>query len=291
MTPPWLQEVRLCSLLVAVFCTLGLIIGVVVFTVETVDPFIYPGRTIIDLSSFVKQADGKFMKIVSGEKLFLEFSRASKPSEKKLMARSEFLEECCSFDSTTISLGFRYDIPASHSNSSMLETFERIETQWNSAINQSFFCGSSCRTIVPTTMGILRNSRNQITFGKLVIEGYPGYDDILAVTAIWTTISGVVVEIDVFFNSDTFCISDVDLYSSCYDFETVCLHEFGHIVGWEDLYTSLCEHSIMEGYIAAGEKAREIDYNTFECTTQHFSLLPIMSCAFRKIWMVFDIFS
>ena len=198
---------------------------------------------------------------------------------------------CCVSSAVQPNLHMHYDI--SISNSSIMSMFNRIEHQWNEASGASVFCGDSCRHIRPTA-GIERNSRNQITFGELIVEG-EDTNSILAVTALWYVCSNrlnnvmycptelEIIEWDMVFNIKHHNICNASLNSECYDTETVGLHEFGHVMGLDDLYQN-CEQSTMWGWISKGEISRTIDDQTKICINIHPS--QISSCSVFS-WDIF----
>ena len=50
------------------------------------------------------------------------------------------------------------------------------------------------------------------------------------------------------------------------------MHEFGHVIGLGDLYSSICQDTLMFGYIAEDEYAKmEIDASTTNCAASLYN--------------------
>lgn len=99
-----------------------------------------------------------------------------------------------------------------------------------------------------------RDNKNSIVFGRYRKSGA------IAVTATWyNSITGHIYENDMIFNTNYrwgSALSD----PSKMDLQNIATHEFGHVIGLSDLYTSPCIDVTMYGYSGEGEtKKRSLE--------------------------------
>lgn len=272
-------QLKIASLLFLLVLSAFLFFGILLFTLDTCSYAITitPGHLRLDVSTMEQHPlhPDIFIKQMKNEKLSLHFIRPLQKDQKlKAVSLRSAMPDMCDLETCFLSIPILYDIPTSYTNLTMLEIWRRIENQWNAASGRIFFCGDSCRTIRATS-GILRNYRNQIDFGRIEVVGYPSLSDALAVTAIWSAYDGTVLEMDIFFNTATYCIWDALLHPLCYDFETIALHEFGHLLCWNDLPSY--PDSLMHGYLDVGVVQRSVDVPTANCTETHFDSMDAMA--------------
>lgn len=93
----------------------------------------------------------------------------------------------------------------------------------------------------------IQNFENAVVFGD-----YPN-DGVIAVTSVWYTRRGKqIVEFDMLFNT-RFDWGDATTNPAVMDLQNIAVHELGHTVGLNDIYSSSCSAVTMYGYSDYGE--------------------------------------
>ena len=93
----------------------------------------------------------------------------------------------------------------------------------------------------------VQDYKNAITFGNYPTAG------VIAVTTVWyNPATKAIVEFDVMFDTD-WTWGDATADSSKMDLQNIATHEFGHGVGLNDVYDSVCSPVTMYGYSDYGE--------------------------------------
>ena len=116
---------------------------------------------------------------------------------------------------------------------------------WDNSTSRELF-NNSFAVDYSATYGT-RNNVNAIAFGD--------YDsnNVIAITSVWYTKAGKqIVEFDMLLNT-RFNWGDATASQSIMDLQNIATHEFGHSVGMNDIYSSLCSLVTMYGYGADGE--------------------------------------
>jgi hypothetical protein len=162
--------------------------------------------------------------------------------------------------------------------------FASVAAKWEAVVGDRFGAQAS----VADTSGLTFNGKNQVALGALEVD-VPGA---LAVTGLWMTCPGggspdacstplQVVEWD-----QTYDVSGYDWAlqgdsgASVYNLYPVALHEFGHVVGLDDLYADACSSATMYGYMSGGETGRDsIDSRTVACARELYGLSGASSAA------------
>jgi len=93
----------------------------------------------------------------------------------------------------------------------------------------------------------IQNFENTLEFGS-----YPD-DGVIAVTSVWFTRRGKkIVEFDILFN-ERFAWGDATSDSSLMDLQNIAVHELGHGIGLDDIYSLSCSDVTMYGFSDTGE--------------------------------------
>lgn len=96
----------------------------------------------------------------------------------------------------------------------------------------------------------VQNFQNAIVFNS-----YPD-NNVIAVTSVWfTRVGRKIVEFDILFNNN-FNWGDATINSSKMDLQNIAIHELGHAVGLDDIYSSSCSQVTMYGYSTEGETSK-----------------------------------
>ena len=90
-----------------------------------------------------------------------------------------------------------------------------------------------------------------------MIMGYLDDDSVIAVTITWGLFNGPIsqreiVEWDMIFNQK-YAFGDVSRNRNKMDFESIFVHEFGHVLGLGDIYSRSCNQATMYGMSSEGE--------------------------------------
>ncbi len=102
------------------------------------------------------------------------------------------------------------------------------------------------------------DGRNEYSMGNYPQSG------VIAVTVVWSGIpfggkGRQIIEYDVMFDTD-FTWGDATLNSAVMDLQNIAVHESGHGVGLDDIYSSSCSEVTMYGYSNYGEtKTRTLE--------------------------------
>lgn len=92
-----------------------------------------------------------------------------------------------------------------------------------------------------------RDNKNAIVFGRYY------YPWAIAVTGYWfNSATGQIYESDMLFNTN-YMWGDATIDPSKMDLQNIATHEFGHVVGMDDIYDSACSEVTMYGYSGYGE--------------------------------------
>lgn len=93
----------------------------------------------------------------------------------------------------------------------------------------------------------VQDFKNVIAFGNYPQSG------VIAITSIWyTRIGKRIVEFDILFDTD-WIWGNADSDSNVMDLQNIATHEFGHAVGLNDVYNTVCSEVTMYGYSNYGE--------------------------------------
>jgi len=96
----------------------------------------------------------------------------------------------------------------------------------------------------------VQNFQNAIAFGD-----YPN-DNVIAVTSVWfTRIGKQIVEFDQLYNT-RFTWGDSTINPEIMDLQNIAIHELGHGVGLDDIYSTTCSAVTMYGYSTNGETSK-----------------------------------
>lgn len=96
----------------------------------------------------------------------------------------------------------------------------------------------------------VQDFENTLEFGNYPNEG------VIAVTTIWFTRKGrQIVEFDILFN-EQFAWGDADIDPNLMDLKNIAVHELGHGMGLDDIYSTSCTDVTMYGYSTEGETSK-----------------------------------
>ena len=133
------------------------------------------------------------------------------------------------------------------SESFVVSTLSKSVETWDSATSRELF--NNAYQINYSAQPGIRDGKN--TFG---FTFYPN-NNVIAVTSVWMTFTGQIVEADIQFNN-VFTWGDATLNPNVMDLENIGVHEIGHVDGLGDIYSSSCSSVTMYGYSDYGETAK-----------------------------------
>jgi len=135
--------------------------------------------------------------------------------------------------------------PDNLSEDFVLNTISSSAEVWDDATSSELF--NNVYTIDYTAAYGVQNYENAIVFGD-----HPD-SNVIGVTSIWFTRKGKkIVEFDMLFNTD-FEWGDAEIDPLVMDLKNIAIHELGHSVGLDDIYSTTCDHVTMYGYSDYGE--------------------------------------
>ncbi|MFH0906800.1 MAG: matrixin family metalloprotease [bacterium] len=105
----------------------------------------------------------------------------------------------------------------------------------------------------------IRDYKNALVFGDY------NDDNVIAVTSIWYTPRGKeIVESDILFNT-RFDWGNADVDVTLMDLQNIAIHEIGHLLGLDDIYSDTCAEVTMYGYSEEGEiKKRTLEQSDID---------------------------
>ena len=119
---------------------------------------------------------------------------------------------------------------------------------WDAATSSELFNGAY--SVDYAAQYGVQNYQNAIDFGD-----YPD-NNVIAVTSIWyTPVGRRLVEFDMLFNT-RFAWGDATIDNFTMDLQNIAVHELGHGVGLDDIYTTTCSAVTMYGYSSYGETSK-----------------------------------
>ena len=121
--------------------------------------------------------------------------------------------------------------------------------KWETAAGKDIL-GDEIAGVVDGADTVSTDGKNEVMFGSIASEGA------IAVTIVWGIFGGnprnrELVEWDMIFDEVDFDWGIAD--PNKMDFENIAIHELGHSVGLDDLYTTECSEQTMYGYATEGE--------------------------------------
>jgi len=135
--------------------------------------------------------------------------------------------------------------PQNLSESFITSAISTSAEAWDAVTSKELFNNSY--TINYSAQYGIQNFENAIVFGN-----YPN-NGVIAVTSIWyNRKTKEIVEFDMLFNT-YYAWGDATQNSSVMDLQNIATHEFGHSVGLNDVYTTVCSAVTMYGYSNYGE--------------------------------------
>ncbi|MDO8509139.1 MAG: hypothetical protein Q7S27_05650 [Nanoarchaeota archaeon] len=134
--------------------------------------------------------------------------------------------------------------PQSLSESFITSTLSSSAEKWDNATSKELF-NNSYQVDYNTQPGV-RDSKNTLGFGNY------GDNNVIAVTSLWVSNTGAIVEADVLFNT-LYTWGDASIDPSLMDLDNIGTHELGHTVGMGDVYNSACLSVTMFGYSGTGD--------------------------------------
>lgn len=154
----------------------------------------------------------------------------------------------------------------------------RVAANWRDALNGINIFGQAIASSLALTNEALTSpsTGNSVGWSKIT---WPGVEDgsILGVTYVLyaTTQKQHIVKFGVAFNTDAE-LCDAAHNANCYDTESVCTHECGHVLGLADLYSGSCSTAVMYGYLSRGDtRDRNIPYIDRQCGQELYDSLPL----------------
>jgi hypothetical protein len=214
--------------------------------------------------------------------IFTRFNAVSRETELYIIHTQQVTSslqdsQCCSYYSQGIHWRDR-NIPTKvFQSASAAALTERVTAAWNVAGTAPLFGLVLSSNLVYTEPAISEAWASSInTVGFKAISG--DFADALAITRLAIdqtgqhyTHSAIIVNAALIGS-----VCDAAFNSACYDFETILSHEFGHVWGLLDEYSSACSPNLMYGSLSPGDThKRTIDTLTRQCATRLYSEAPI----------------
>jgi len=131
------------------------------------------------------------------------------------------------------------------SESFILSAFSTAAETWDDATSAELF--SDIYAVDYTAAYGVYDYKNSIEFGP--------YSDpnVIAVTSVWYTRKGKqIVEFDQLYNTH-FMWGDATINPTVMDLQNIAVHELGHAVGMDDIYSDSCSMVTMYGYSYEGD--------------------------------------
>lgn len=120
---------------------------------------------------------------------------------------------------------------------------------WDASTSSELF--NNDYTINYSVVYGVQDFKNSIDFAD-----YPN-DGVIAVTSVWyTRVGKQIVEFDQRYNT-RFVWGDATIDSSKMDLQNIAIHELGHAVGLDDIYSISCSYVTMYGYSTEGETSKK----------------------------------
>lgn len=137
-------------------------------------------------------------------------------------------------------------------DSDVLNTLNTSINTWDSQTSAAVF--GSLTPNYTANFDSTADGKDEISFGPY---SQPG---VIAVTRIWGYFSGspasrYISEFDLLFNT-AYTWGNADLTSTVMDLQNIAIHELGHALGLNDIYTSSCSAVTMYGYSDYGETSK-----------------------------------
>jgi len=169
---------------------------------------------------------------------------------------------CCTLIGAKLpAAGMTFDVYGSIESIDTHETINKAIASWRDAadlpsltIAQQIFSPPAFATDGQTTLsfGAIEPANLQSAVGvvRIVFSG------------------STIAEWDMIINIEKYEIGDASLSSLVFDAWQLMGHEFGHVFGLGDIYTSSCSESAMYGYISSGDTTkRTIDEVSLDCVS------------------------
>ena len=212
-------------------------------------------------------------------KFTVHMGTSSRRNPSSSAGTTRAVTSCCGKLDGRLFTAENYQIEAandgSFTSSEIISTFSTATTAWEAVIGNKF--GS--QSTITSSSGLVFNGKNQVGLGTLDID-MPGA---LAVTGLWMecpsggSVSTCPSALEITEWDQTYAITEYEWSltgaSNAYDLISVVIHEFGHNVGLDDLYSDSCVDSTMYGYSSIGDAGkRSIDSSTKQCAKEHYGL-------------------
>lgn len=183
---------------------------------------------------------------------------------------------CLSLDARPYSLE-NYEIEAandgSFSSSAIMGIFSASVTEWENVVGNKIGSASP----IADSNGISFNGKNQVSMTTLDV----GMPDALAITAMWLTcptgasVDSCSVDLNIVEWDQMYDISGREWSLSgaqnAVDLPSVVVHEFGHVMGLDDIYDLSCWKATMYGYAGYGETfRRSLSQEDIDCVRANF---------------------
>jgi len=134
------------------------------------------------------------------------------------------------------------------SQSFVTSAFSTAAETWDDATSKELF--NNAYAVDTSAVYGVKDGKNSIVFGS-----YPN-SGVIAVTSIWFSRKNQqLVEFDQLYNT-YFAWGDSSVNPALMDLQNIAVHELGHGVGLDDIYTSSCSAVTMYGYSYEGDLAK-----------------------------------
>ena len=171
---------------------------------------------------------------------FIHYAKPAKPPGKGKKGTSCYKLMGVKWKSAPVSYVINPTNPQGLSQAFITSTFSKAAETWDNATSTELF-DDNYTVDTSATYGVY-DQKNSIVFGD-----YPD-SNVIGVTSVWYTRRGKEIkEFDQLYNTD-FTWGDATVDPGVMDLENIGVHELGHAVGMDDIYTSTCAQVTMYGY-------------------------------------------
>ena len=177
---------------------------------------------------------------------FIHYAKPTKPPGKGKKGDSCYKLMGVKWKSAPVSYVINPTNPQGLSQAFITSTFSQAAETWDDATAMELF-NDSYSVSTSAQYGIY-DQQNSIVFGD-----YPD-SNVIGVTTVWFTRgrNKEIVEFDQLYNTD-FTWGDATADPAVMDLKNIGVHELGHAVGMDDIYTTTCAQVTMYGYSGTGD--------------------------------------